>query len=154
MAFKFSLEQILQYRNNLEERAQEELARRKLTMEETACKLNALHEKQENTHGVWRKQTEKEIDLVSLNHTYDYMLHLGEEINRGSEEQKQTVARVDEQRTELKKCWQERRIMELLKDKFYVEYREMDEKRENAANDEMTLTSFVRNRRPGNGGLL
>lgn len=154
MAFKFSLEQILQYRSGLEERAQEELARRRLIMEEAARKLDVLYEKQEIMHTFWREQTEKEIDLNFLNYTYDYLMHLGDSIHAGTEEKKKTIAEVDEQRTELKKCWQERRVMELVKDKFYEEYRDADNKRERAATDDLSLASFVRRSRNSNGETL
>ncbi|MFY9115396.1 MAG: flagellar export protein FliJ [Dethiobacteria bacterium] len=151
MAFKFSLEQILKYRHGLEEQAQEELARRKAAMEEIARRLSVLKDERESIHEIWRRQTEREIDLVSLCNTYTYLQHLGGKIKRKTEEKKRSVESVDKQRVELKKRWQDRRVMEILKDKSLAEYRESENRREHKVVDELSLNSFARKRRLDGG---
>ena len=153
MAFKFGLEQILRYRHGLEDRSREELARKKASMEEIARRLSVLKDEREGIHDVWRKQTEKEIDLVSLFGTYVYLQHLGGKIKRKTEEKKKSAEAVDIQRAELKKRWQDRRIMEMLKDRSRAEYREFENRREHRVVDELSLNSFARRRRRM-GGLL
>ncbi len=88
MAFKFSLEQILKYRHGLEEQAQEELGQKEAAMEEIARRLSVLKDERESIHEIWRRQTEREIDLVSLCNTYTYLQHLGGKIKRKTEEKK------------------------------------------------------------------
>ncbi|NLZ27962.1 MAG: flagellar export protein FliJ [Firmicutes bacterium] len=151
MAFKFGLEQILKYRHGLEERSREELARKKASMEEIARRLSVLRDEREGVHEIWRKQTEREIDLISLRTTYVYLQHLGGKIERKTEEKKKSAEAVDVQRAELKKRWQDRRIMEMLKDRTRAEYREFENRREHKVVDELSLNAFARKRRPDGG---
>ncbi len=58
---------------------------------------------------------------------------------------------VDKQRVELKKRWQDRRVMEILKDKSLAEYRESENRREHKVVDELSLNSFARKRRLDGG---
>ena len=146
MAFKFRLEQILKYRSGLEEQAQEALGRRNRQAEKTARKLELLHEERESTHGYWRKETEKEVNIARLNCVYHYLNHLGEKIDSGIVEKNKSFKQVDEQRHVLKKCWQDRRIMELLQDKKLEEYSKWEDKQECNLSDELSLATFVRNR--------
>lgn len=151
MAFKFSLEQILKYRHGLEDQAKDELARRKAIREEIARRLSVLKDEREGIHDLWRRQTKREIDLVTLCITDVYLQHLGGKIKRKTEEEKKSVEAVDTQRVELKKRWQDRRVMEILKEKSWVDYREAENRQEYKIVDELSLNSFTRKRRLDGG---
>ena len=149
MAFSFRMEKVLKYRSGLEEQAQLEQKRRDLMVEAATRHLDELCEEQEYTYSCMRAQTEKEINLSYLSYTYTYLSNLGSRIDAGIIDKRKKMEKADEQRGVLKKCWQDRRVMEIIQDKCYDEYREAEIKQERNSSDELALNSFIRNR--GNG---
>ncbi len=146
MAFTFRMEKVLNYRSGLEEQAQLEQKRRDLMVEAAARHVDELCEEQEYTYSCMRAQTEKEINLTYLGYTYTYLSNLGNRIDAGINDKKSKMKKADEQRHVLKKCWQDRRVMEIIQDKCYDEYREAEIKQERNSNDELALNSFIRNK--------
>ncbi len=147
MGFNFRLDKVLKYRSGLEEQAQLELKRRDLLVESASLHLERLREEQDYTYSFMRAQTEKEIDITYLGYTYNYLSDLGNRIDEGVNEKNKKIKIADEQRTVLKKCWQDRRVMEIIQDKCYEEFREEEIKKERSNSDELALNAFVRNRR-------
>ena len=148
MAFRFNLEQILKYRDGLEDQAQEKLAKKKQELKKADGRLQNLRTEQENMRGVCRQQVSQKqsIDVVSLSYTYQYINRLGERIEDQAKEKSKCQAKVNRQREEVKKCWQEKRVMEILKDKMYNQYLEEEKKVEQSVLDELSLQGFIRNK--------
>ena len=141
------MEKILKYRSGLEEQAQLEQKRRDLMAEAATRRVEELREEQEYTYSYMRAQTQKEIDLTYLGYTYTYLSDLGSRIDTGVADKISKMKKADEQRHVLKKCWQDRRVMEIIQDKCYDDYREAEIREERNSNDELALNSFVRNKR-------
>lgn len=144
MAFKFNMEQILKYRNSLETRAMEELAKRQKVMEEASEQLARMQKEEQDLHGTCRQQVEGEVDLAFLEQAYNYLDNLEGKIEQQAQEKEKTIEQVNEQRENLKECWQERRVMEILKDKAWEEYKEEEKKQERMNIDELTLNAYGR----------
>ena len=145
MAFKFNLEQILHYRNGLESQAQEELAKRNQAMEEEARRLAMMQEEEVNVRGYCRLQEDREVDLTYLDQAHRYLNFLEGRIVQQAQEKEKAREKVDEQREELRRCWQERRVMEILKEKAWDSYKHEEKRVERMVIDELTLNSFARN---------
>lgn len=154
MAYKFNMQQILQYRQGLEDREKEELARRNRLLEEAARKLENLQEEEERTFNTWREQSSGEIDIFHLHTTSQYMQSLTGKIKNQAREKTECNRRVSEQRENVRKRWQECRIMEILKEKSFQEYQAEEKKTDRRINDDLSLKGFLRRNNPESKELL
>ena len=143
MAFKFNMEQILQYRNGLENQAKEELAKRQQVVEEQSRLLAQMQDEEASLYGSFCRE-EGRVDLNYLEQAYNYLEHLEGKIQQQAQEKEKAQEQVNRQREELKTRWQERRVMEILKDKSRDEYQKEEKKHERMVIDELTLNSFAR----------
>ncbi len=152
MAFRFGMQQVLEYRQGLEDRGKEELARRKRILDEANRKLEMLEDEQDKTMQLWREHSSGTMDIYYLHDTAQYMQSLTGNIQKQVEKKSKCCEKLEEQRAVVKKCWQERRIMEILKDKSYQDYKKEEQKIERSVNDELALKNYLR--KQGSGDFL
>ncbi|HHW07800.1 MAG TPA: flagellar export protein FliJ [Clostridia bacterium] len=139
--FHFRLEPVLNYRASLEERAKEELAgslaryqREKQALEELAEDLSAHTQPVECGR----------LDLTQLTMLESYQRYLELQLERQSARVQAAEEAVSKCRRKLEQKMQERKAVEILKEKQYNEFVYREEREEQKFLDDMATLRFVR----------
>ncbi|NLY39469.1 MAG: flagellar export protein FliJ [Firmicutes bacterium] len=146
--FQFRLERLLRYRRSLEEEAKRELALRLQDLELEAAKTAALAREAEAAAGCWRNQLQARLNLPLLQLIGEYHRLTERRLEDQRCVEQQQRQRVEEQRLAVKQAWQQRRIMELLREKAQERFRREEQLAENRFLDEIVVQSHHRHDGP------
>ena len=144
MAHRFRLQQVLNYRKAREEEAQGELAQREESLKRARQRLELFHREKEEVEDQWREQGSHTVDLLSLELTYRYHQHLLTQMGKQKQKCQQLQGEAEKSRRKVKLRWQERRVLEILREKHQERLQWEEKKREHKINDELALFAYCR----------
>lgn len=142
MTLKFRLQRVLDLRCAQEELAKKELACREQDYRQAVQRVNLLVEGEGRLWELIREHLAQEIDLLQLQQICEYNAGLKEQLQDQEEKRQECLGRLEQQRAEVKTCWQKRRVLEILRSKAAAEYKEILENREQRTLDEIVLFAF------------
>jgi flagellar FliJ protein len=142
--FQFRLERLLNYRCSLEDEAKRELNLRRLALEEEAARTATLAREAEAAAGYWREQAQARLNLPLLQLTGEYCRLTERRLENQRAVEQQQQQRVEEQRQAVRQAWQQRRVMELLREKAKERFRQEEKLAENRFLDEIVIQSYHR----------
>ena len=143
-SFDFRLQRLLGYRNMQEEEAKRELGLRQMALDREKSRLSSLKKEEEALLSKWRDQTKQDVELSNLKVTQEYSSLLENRLLRQAHECNNSKNRVDDQRRVARERWQEKRMIEILKDKARFEHQRQEQVRERNLIDEIVLNTYNR----------
>ncbi len=142
--FVFSLQSVLDYRNNIEEKILGEFSEKKRELELEELRLINLITERANLIDELRKMQNKPLPVDDIARYISYV----EQVRENEEKQRITIAHVSEQletkRNELLEAVKKRKIMEKLKERHAEEYVIAARAFEQKNSDEMAVLKFGR----------
>lgn len=141
---KFRLQRVLDLRYSQEELAKKELSHRERSYQAATREVNLLLEDEGRLWELIREQQLEKGRLSQWQQFSDFNAVLLERLQKKKERRRDCREQLEEQRAEVKVCWQKRRILEILQGKAMEKYRETVEKREQQLLDELVLLGFSR----------
>ena len=141
---KFRLQRVLDLRYSQEELAKKELSHRERNYQAATREVNLLLEDEGRLWDLIREQQLERGRLSQWQQFSDFNAALLERLQKKKERRRDCREQLEEQRAEVKACWQKRRILEILQGKAMEKYRETVEKREQQLLDELVLLGFSR----------
>jgi flagellar protein FliJ len=144
-SFKFKLQSILDYKQDLEDKEKEKLAKILQELEQAKNYKRMLEQKKVQAHAELKeKQREGGIDVNQLKFYTNYLKKIDKDIIYMTVTIEQIKAREREQRQALLKAAQERQTYEKLKEKHKEEFDEEEAEIERKLIDEMATIGFAR----------
>ncbi|MEW6427006.1 MAG: flagellar export protein FliJ [Thermodesulfobacteriota bacterium] len=144
MAYRFKLQVLLNYRQNLEEQAQLRLGREQRLLLDQIARLEELGERRRSVVADFERRKRQPFDSA----VFSLYLETIATIDGDSERQRRTIEAqkrtVEEARRELLARRQERKIMDRLRQQDFDRYRGEEQRREFAAGDEQAVLRFGR----------
>ena len=147
MAFEFRLQKLLEYRVNLKNMAQEELARRQRDVLSVQKELTRLQGEEENLLNNHRVRQGGELNILGLIAMENYRCFLQKCYSDRMEELQQAEKELEQQRSVVMESWRSCRVLSLLKEKKQHDYREEEKIIEQRFNDELGLNCFMRQKK-------
>jgi flagellar FliJ protein len=144
MAFKYKLETFLKLRQRLEEQAQYELAHEIFVLDNHKLFLGQLREGRQNLINVFEEKKRTTMTGLLYNFYSDSLQGQDRQIEFQINAIKAQEAIVAKFRSELEKRSQERRIVEKMKEKDYLEYVKEIVRKERVELDELAVLRFGR----------
>jgi flagellar protein FliJ len=145
--FVFSLQSVLDYRKNIEEKNLNVFSEKKRELEAEELKLQNLIEERLNLIGELRKMQNKPLHVDDISGRVSYI----EQIKENEEKQNNVIALVKEQleakRIELLEAVKKRKVMERLKESHAEEYESSIRALEQKNSDEMAVLKFGRRKK-------
>lgn len=138
MAYKFSMEKVLGWREDLEKASMEKFARTQNELNQEKLTLSNLYKEYEILK-------EKSIKSKSANEIKQYQLYksdLEEKIEFQTQVVEEKTKELEERRLELVDTQKDRKIMENLKEKDYTNYQEKVKLEEQKFLDEMSVLKY------------
>ena len=143
--YTFKLEKVLDYRKDIEKITKQELANVQKKLQEEEERMNYYKtEYQETAHSA-RRESNEVLDLEGLRMLNNYLSYLDRQIEVQREVVFNCLEEVSEWKDKAKKAMQDRKSLEILKDKGYQEHVEEIKAQERIFNDELGLRGYVRN---------
>lgn len=139
MAYKFSLQKLLDMRIDKEEKSKFEFMEAKREQLMTQNKLDELKESYKEYRVIDRSKTSMELRIIN---NYLNAVNIG--INNTTKVLQEKDKVVEEKREDLKTKQIERKTVEILKDKQYAAYMKEEERQEQIRNDEFALYAYMR----------
>ena len=144
MVQSFRLQQVLNYRKGKEDEAREELAQKEASLKKAQQRLDLFRQEKQELENLRRQQESYTVDLSFLNLTLQYHQRVEENMEQQEKKCRKLEGQTDHRRKQLKKCWQKRRVMEILKDQYRERLVWEEKKREFKINDELALNRYSR----------
>lgn len=144
-AFKFRLQKVLDYKQQVEDTKKQELFRLMKIFHEEEKVLIKLHELLLKKLSEFEEKQQGELDILELLFYSGYISRLNGEIEQQREKLKQLALQIEQKRGEVIAASKERRIMEKLREKKYKEFMKEESRREQKFLDEIGNNAFVRN---------
>ncbi len=142
--FVFSLQTVLDYRKNIEERTLNAFSEKKRELELEELKLQKLIEERNNSIGELRNTQNKSLPIDDIARYVSYI----ERIRENEKKQNIVIAQASEQleakRVELLEAVKKRKVIEMLKDRHAEEYANAERAFEQKNSDEMAVLKFGR----------
>lgn len=142
--FVFSLQAVLDYRKNIEEKILGEFSEKKRELELEELKLQNLIKEWSNLIGELRKMQNKSLHVDDLSRYVSYV----EQVRENEDKQNIIIAQVSEQlenkRKELLEAVKKRKVIEKLKERHAEEYEDAARAFEQKNSDEMAVLKFGR----------
>lgn len=142
--FVFSLQSVLDYRKNIEEKIHNEFSEKKRELELEELKLINLINERADLIGELRKMQNKSLPVDDIARYISYV----EQVRENEKKQRITIAQVSEElevkRNELLEAVKKRKIMERLKERHAEEYIIAARALEQKNSDEMAVLRFGR----------
>ena len=142
--FVFSLQTVLDYRKNIEEKILNEFSEKKRELELEELKLQNLIKERANLIGELRKMQNKSLHVDDIARYVSYV----EQVRENENKQNIIIAQVSEQleakRMELLDAVKKTKIMEKLKERHAEEYEDAQRAFEQKNSDEMAVLKFGR----------
>ena len=143
--FNFKLESVLNYRKVIEEKKVAEFFERQKEFQREKGILESLQSEKMLILGQFKKVQKSKFNAADVFFYFSYVKTLNEK----EIAQKDVVERLSEDlektRRELLATVKDRKIMDNLKERQFLEFKEDDKLRERRATDEMAIQAFVRN---------
>jgi flagellar protein FliJ len=144
-SFKFKLQSILDYKQDLEDKEKEKLAKILQELEQAKNYKRMLEQRKVQAQSELReKQREGGVDVNQLRFYTNYLKKLDNDIQYAALLIEQIKAREREQRQALLKAAQERQTYEKLKEKHKEQFDEEEAEKERKLIDEMATIGFAR----------
>ncbi len=140
-AFNFSLQRVLDIRQSIENQKTIELSNAQVAFRVEEEKLNHLKEKKETVMGTDDGTLEQpvKIDLNSLKVNQIYLEQLSREINVQTREVKKSDDVVTRHRELLMHARKDKKVLELLKEKYLMEYKKTKNREETKNESEVAI---------------
>ena len=137
--FKFSLQKLLEIRENKEEKSKQSFIDAQRQKRVVEAKLNELQESYDKHRAFDKNQT---LIDQKIKHNYLHAVTIG--INEANKELEKKSKLVEERREKLKIDQIEKKTVEILKDKKKEEFLKEQNRIEQVRNDEFALYAFIR----------
>lgn len=141
--FKFRLESVLEFRKRKEDQRKKELGLLKQFLQKEQLFLKELEVKMIESQNKMQAQQHGTLNMESIMNYYYYLTNVKEKILNQIALIEELIARIEQKREDLITASKERKIMEKLKDNQYKEFRDMLEKWEAKAIDEMATNLYT-----------
>lgn len=142
MAFEFRLQKLLAYRENKQKLAEEELARRQQELLAVRRELERLQQQEQQL--LQNRFLGKDLKIPELILRDNYNLLLQENFRKCAAELQRSEERVKRQRRAVLDAWQSCRVLSVLREKAYGQYREEQKVKEQRLHDELGLNTFLK----------
>lgn len=140
--FKYSLENVLKYKEDTEDSIKENYLKLKNRMDEEEGVLESLSfQLQDNLTQINAKRY---VNGMNFKNSYSYMYILQDKIESQEKVVKEHRLKLDQVREKLIFAQKERKTIEILKDKAYENHKREMEKEEQKLIDELGLYAFMR----------
>lgn len=146
--FKFKLEKVLEHRKKIENEHKNKLSFIHKTYKENEAKLSNLKEQDNNWRNSLLEKQNKEIEIKDILLYHSHLSALERGINLQEHKVKDLSVQVDTARQKLISARKDKRMMEKLKDKAYVNYKYIAAKSEQKQNDDIGTHRFIKNKEP------
>jgi len=141
--FKFRLESVLEFRKRKEDQRKKELGLLKQFLQKEQAFLKELEEKMIQSQGKMQAEQAGTLNMELIMNYYYYLTNMKEKILNQIALIEELIMRIEQKREDLITASKERKIMEKLKDNQYKEFRELLEKWEAKAIDEMATNQYT-----------
>jgi flagellar FliJ protein len=142
--FKYSLEKVLDFKINAEKDKKEIFSKLKMKVEEEEEKLLELSSVLQNKF--LNINDNGNTDGIDFKNSYSYIYTLQGKIKRQEELINQYKNKLEISRQQLIYAQKERKTLEILKEKAYLEHSTEVEREEQKLNDELGLYAYLRRR--------
>ncbi len=139
MAYKFKLQSVLNYRQILEDQAQQQLSSSLQQRLELRQQMTRVAERLMQTDRELKLKQQKGMDIADLTLFEDQISHCQRQLDLLRKQQLRLERTIDEQRQELLQASMERQVMEKLRDKQKDEYLREEGRKERELLDEISL---------------
>lgn len=140
--FKYSMQNILDIKEKMEEQAKNEFAAQVLRVQEEEEKLSFLVLKRQKLEEQGRELLLAErLSILDIEENKKLVAHTNEQIRAQTIQVRMAQKRLEEQRVRMQKAMQERKTQEILKEKAFEEFKKEIAQAESKEIDE--LTSYV-----------
>jgi flagellar export protein FliJ len=139
---KFRLQRVLELRCGRERLARHQLALRQLDYQQALEGVERLQVKENTLFSFVRGQDGSAVSLPLFQCISAYFVALRGEIAEQEERQHKALGLLEEQREILRRRWKERRMLEILRDRWAAALKEMMDREEQKQIDEQVLFSF------------
>ena len=146
MNFEFRLQRVLNYREDQKRLAEEELSRRQRELDLLQEELDALLQKELKLLNLCRERLAKAVDIQLLGNIESYRFVLQGRVESKRQELQEYCGRVEEQRQVVIDSWRSCQVLEKLKEKNLMDYRQEEKMREQRFNDEISLQQYLSKR--------
>ncbi len=140
--FKFGLEKLLEIRIEKEEESKRQFTKTQREKKETEIKLTTLKESYEKYSGINEGES-----LVYQKIKRNYLFS----VDKGIEETEKVLItknkELDIKRNDLLKKQIERKTVDILKERQYIEFTKEEDRKEQILNDELSLYAYMRSHR-------
>ena len=140
--FKFGLEKLLEIRIDKEEESKRKFTKTQREKQETENKLIGLKENYEKYNGI-----EKGESVVYQKIKRNYLYALDKGISETEKNLEIKNKELEIRREDLIKKQIDRKTVDILKERKYIEYTKEEERKEQILIDELSLYSYIRNNR-------
>jgi len=137
--FYFRLIKVLEYRKNLETRAQKHLAAAKSDYRQKTQLIRQMKEKRQALAHERRKREKERVDAFFHQAHYSFMRGLDHRMSDAQKDLDEISRRIRKRRADLKAASKERETLEILNAKQHSEYTKAAEKQEQKESDELAL---------------
>ena len=141
--YNFKLEKVLDYRKDKEKIVKQELANVEKKLQEEEERMRYFKTEFQETALNARKEKEEVLNLEGLIMLNNYLSYLDRQIQRQRNVVYQCLEEVSEWKGKAKKAMQDRKALEILKDKGYQGYVEEMKAQERIFNDELGLRGYI-----------
>lgn len=140
--FQFKLGAVLNYRRQVEDIRQQELARSREEWEKETRRLEGFYEQWKLFIEDWRAKQKNMVSVKKLELYHRYMLGLKIQIEHQAERVRQCLADMDAKRQSLLSASKDKKMMEKLEEYHFAAYRKELDDRERKFNDEVATKLF------------
>ena len=144
--YRFKLEPLLKHRKHLEEACQKELAALLESLSRETDRLDRLEKRKAGQEVSLRRLQEGRPDIQVIVATIAYIERLGQDIAAQQEVVKQAQKTCDEQRCNLVKAMQGRKIIDRLKEKGHAAHKAEEVRSHQNFMNEIAISRFNRHR--------
>lgn len=146
--FNFSLQKVLDVRKHTENQRSIELSRAQQEFRKEQERLQSLNENKTKVLNTDHFETTSpvEISLNSLKVTNNYIDQLNRDITRQQDQVSQTGQKVDDNREKLLSAVKDKKVVELLKDRYSEKFRKMKNLEASKNESEIALRIAMKNK--------
>lgn len=142
--FKFKLEPVLRYRENLADQAKDELLKAQKERNMTEEQLNKLVEQTETNKKIFKEQQKGLMNVHEILDQLSYIAHLKSSAFKKANELQEKESVVETKREQYMERSRDKKVIEKLKEKKHTSYiKELNEKEQKAL-DESAIGRFAR----------
>lgn len=144
--FHFSLEALLEYRRQQENKAYKEFLETRLVFEKNLDILDNLIQEERILNEAIRQNEKQLPDLLQLECQFDYLQLLGQRIAKQKSRVNEAKKNMEKQRKELTFALQKRKIIENLYERKFSEWEYTLQEKERSFFDELAAIRFLKDK--------